>query len=243
MVESDVAKSGLAPTGRTAGCLTSFCWEDCMNSRSAASNAGNWLNDPKLSPVDVVVCTATCTLEGTTYRTEDQRLLDSLCGGFAAKAYHLGKDFLPLTNVKIHLPRGKKDSAPYTFVMKSNILFVAERGGGRPDMDALERATRWGMKAKMSLLTKIWMPPYAMVGRMHAAMWQELAHILDAEETFLPMTNVVVKPALPTGESTFSFVAVNKNRIVRVGDPPRTEERAPRSRRKASQPKRKAPAK
>lgn len=192
-----------------------------MQSESAASKAGNWLSDPKLNQVKVVVCTADCTLEGTTYRMADQRLLDSLCSGFAASVYRLGRDFLPLTEVRVHLPKGKKESTAYNFVMKSSILFVAERGGGQPEMDGLERAQKWGMKVKMPLLTRVWMPPYTLVGRMHAAMWQELAHILDVEEMFLPMTSVVVTPTLPTGESTFSFVAVNRGRIVRVGDPPR----------------------
>lgn len=214
-----------------------------MQSESAASKAGNWLSDPKLRQVNVVVCTADCTLEGTTYRAQDQRLLDSLCGGFTASVYHLGRDFLPLTEVQVHLPRGKKESTAYNFVMKSSILFVAERNGGQEEMDRLERARKWGMKVKMPLLTKVWIPPYTLVGRMHAAMWQELAHILDAEDTFLPMTSVVVTPALPTGESNFSFVAVNRGRIVRVGDPPRGPETPQVKRRRAPARKPRAKAK
>jgi hypothetical protein len=212
-----------------------------MQSESA-SKAGNWLRDPKLSEVNVVVCTADCTLEGTTYRMEEQRLLDSLCGGFMAGVYRLGWDFLVLTDVQVHLPRGKRESADYNFVMKSSVLFVAERGGGQPEMGGLERAKKWGMKVKMPLLTRIWMPPYTLVGRMHVAMWQELAHILDGEEMFLPMTSVVVMPALPTGESAFNFVAVNKGRIVRVGDPPRGPEMARSTRRRTGSRKPKATA-
>ena len=207
-----------------------------MQSESATSKAGNWLGDPKLRQVNVVVCTADCTLEGTTYRVQDQRLLDSLCGGFAASVYHLGRDFLPLTEVQVHLPRRKKESTAYSFVMKPSILFVAERNGGQEEMDRLERARKWGMKVKMPLLTKVWIPPYTLVGRMHAAMWQELAHILDVEDRFLPMTSVVVTPALPTGESNFSFVAVNRGLIVRVGDPPRGPEKT-QARRRSAQPR------
>jgi hypothetical protein len=214
-----------------------------MQSESAASKAGNWLGDPKLRQVNVVVCTADCTLEGTTYRVQDQRLLDSLCGGFAASVYHLGRDFLPLTEVQVLLPEGKKESTAYNFVMKPSILFVAERNGGQEEMDRLERARKWGMKVKMPLLTEVWIPPYTLVGRMHAAMWQELAHILDVEDMFLPMTSVVVTPALPTGESTFSFVAVNKDRIVRVGDPPRVPQTPQVKRRTARPRKPKAKAK
>jgi hypothetical protein len=212
-----------------------------MQSESAASKAGNWLVDPKLRQVNVVVCTADCTLEGTTYRMQEQRLLDSLCGGFEASVYRLGREFLPLTEVQVHLPRGKKESTAYSFVMKPSILFVAERNGGQEDMDRLERARKWGMKVKMPLLTKVWIPPYTLVGRMHAAMWQELAHILDVEEMFLPMTSVVVTPALPTGESAFNFVAVNRARIVRVGDPPRGPETAKTKRRSSARPRKPKP--
>jgi hypothetical protein len=208
-----------------------------------ATKAGNWLSDPKLNQVKVVVCTSNGTLEGTTYRMQEQRLLDSLCGGFEASVYRLGRDFLPLTDVKAHLQGGKKETEAYNFVMKSSILFVAERGGGQPEMSGLERAKRWGMKVKMPLLTRVWIPPYTLTGRMHAAMWQELAHILDVEEMFLPMTSVVVTPALPTGESAFGFVAVKKGRIVRVGDPPRTPLARAASSRKPRSPKAKSKAK
>jgi hypothetical protein len=214
-----------------------------MQSESATSKAGNWLSDPKLNQVKVVVCTSNGTLEGTTYRMQEQRLLDSLCGGFEASVYRLGRDFLPLTDVRAHLQGGKKESAAYNFVMKSSILFVAERGGGQPEMSGLERARKWGMKVKMPLLTRIWIPPYTLTGRMHAAMWQELAHILDADEMFLPMTSVVVTPALPTGESDFGFVAVNKGRIVRVGDPPRIHVVPQKTSRKPRSQKAKAPPK
>lgn len=192
-----------------------------MKSETAVAKAGNWLSGTRLTRVEVVVCTPDCTLEGATYRMADQRLLDSLCSGFSAGVYRLGRDFLPLTDVQVHVSKVSKESMAYSFVMKAGILFVAERGGGQPEMDDLERARKWNMKVKMPLVTKLWIPPYTLVGRMHVAMWQELAHILDAEEMFLPMTSVTVNPALPTGESSFSFVAVNRCRIARVGDPPR----------------------
>lgn len=210
-----------------------------MQSESAAPRTGNWLSDPSLSQVGVVVCTASSTLEGTTYRMREQRLLDSLSAGFVANAYRMGREFLPLTGVQIYLPKGKKESMAYTFVMKPSILFVAERDGGQPELDVLQRARKWGTKAKMPLLTRIWIPPYTLVGRVYVAIWQELAHVLDGEEVFLPMTGVEVTPALPTGESTFNFVAVNKGQIVRVGDPPRDHQALSVAEHKVSRPKQK----
>jgi len=173
----------------------------------------------------------------------EQRLLDSLSAGFVAGAYRMGKEFIPLTGVHIHLPNVKKEFVAYTFVMKSSVLFVAERNGGQPETNVLQRARKWGTKAKMPLLARIWIPPYTLIGRMHVAMWQELAHILDGEEVFLPMTSVVVTPALPTGESAFNFVAVNKRQIVRVGDPPRDHQSLTVAEQKVSRPKHKVAVK
>lgn len=211
-----------------------------LKSESMTANAGNWWNDPKLSRVDVVVCTANCTLAGMTYRMQEQRLLDSLNGGFVANYYRLGKDFMPLTEVQLHPVGGEKQFTAYTFVMKSGILFVAERGGGQPETDHLQRAKIYASKAKMPLLTQVWIPPYSLVGRMYVGMWQELAHILDEDDKFLPMTNAVITPALPTGESIFSFVAINKSQIVRVGEPTKELELISAMSHKVHQPGRKA---
>jgi hypothetical protein len=64
----------------------------------------------------------------------------------------------------------------------------------------------------------VYMPPYTIEGKMHAGLWQELAQVLDGDNSFLPMTDVVISPSLLTGESTFSFVAINKDQVVHIGE-------------------------
>jgi hypothetical protein len=51
---------------------------------------------------------------------------------------------------------------------------------------------------------------------MYAELGRGLVHVIDGEEAFLPMTDVFIFPPLPTGESKFGFVAINKHQIVRV---------------------------
>jgi hypothetical protein len=46
----------------------------------------------------------------------------------------------------------------------------------------------------------------------------ELVTSLHQEETFIPLTKVQISPPLPTGESQFEFVAVNKDQVVYVGE-------------------------
>jgi hypothetical protein len=65
---------------------------------------------------------------------------------------------------------------------------------------------------------KVYMPPYAIEGKMHVGLWQELAQALDGDNRFLPMTDVVISPAALSGESAFPFVAVNKNQILHIGE-------------------------
>jgi len=59
-------------------------------------------------------------------------------------------------------------------------------------------------------------PPYDLVGKMHADPSQGLVHVLDGREMFLPMTDVIITPPLLTGEWQFGFVAINKHQIARI---------------------------
>jgi len=64
----------------------------------------------------------------------------------------------------------------------------------------------------------VYMPPYTIEGKMHVALWQELAQALDGDNRFLPMTDVVISPPTLGGESAFPFVAVNKDQILHIGE-------------------------
>lgn len=179
---------------------------------------GSWANDPRLRQTGVVVCTTSCTLVGTVHLMAQHRLLDELNGGFVANLYHLGDEYLPLTEVRIVYPGGEQDIALSTHVRKPNILFVAERSGGQYDRAGAREGKGTSYRIKKPLAAKVFVPPYVLEGKMHVALWQELAQALDGDNRFLPMTDVVISPALPGGESTPAFVAVNKEQIVHIGE-------------------------
>jgi hypothetical protein len=165
-----------------------------------------------------VVCTTSCALVGTAHLLAQHRLLDELNGGFVANLYHLGDEFLPLTEVKIVYPAGAQDIALSTHVRKSNILFVAERTAGGYDRNGAREGKGTSYRIKKPLSAKVFVPPYVLEGKMHVALWQELAQALDGDNRFLPMTDVLISPALPSGESSAVFVAVNKEQIVHIGE-------------------------
>lgn len=165
----------------------------------------------------MVVCTATSVLEGTAYRMPTQRLLDAIVSGFVANSYRFGKDFMPLSDVLAHYPTGQKERMASTQISKSRVLFVAERCGGQPDEKG---AGAYQLRAKKPVLAMVYMPPHMLMGKTHAGPHQKLVHVLEADGTFLAMTNTSISPPLPTVESAFSFVAINKREIVHTAESP-----------------------
>ena len=107
-------------------------------------------NDPRLRQTGVLVCTTSCTLVGTVHLMTQHRLLDELNSGFVANLYHLGDEYLRLTEVRIVSAGGEQDIALSTHVRKPNILFVAERSSGHYDRASArrERAPPTGSRAR-----------------------------------------------------------------------------------------------
>jgi hypothetical protein len=178
-------------------------------------SSGDWKSDPRFRKVPVVVCTATRTFAGHAYRLQQQRLLDVL----NKKALRVGRDFVPLTEVEVFFPDGRSVRRASTYIRKASILFVAERSLEQSEpLDAGDKRSPGLVRKKKPIGTEVHMPLHTLVGQMHGEMWQELLDTLDGEETFIPLTNVEISPALATGESRFDFVAVNKNQITYVGE-------------------------
>jgi hypothetical protein len=147
-----------------------------------------------------------------------QRLLDDLNTGFVANLHHLGEEFMPLTEVRILYPGGENDVALSCHVRKSSILFVAERSAVQLERNGPKEAKGHPSRIKKPMNVKVYLSPYTLEGKIHVGLWQELAQALDSDNRFLAMTDVVVSPALPSGESAFPFVAINKDQVVHIGE-------------------------
>jgi Family of unknown function (DUF6812) len=179
-------------------------------------NDGDGWIDSSLTAVNVVVCVLECTLSGTTYRMHQQRLLDVLHSSLVANSHQLGKEFVPLTDVDLFFCSGEREHLESTHVNKWSVLFIAERNGGQPSASSLPETERPSFRPKKALSARVRIPPYDLVGKMHADPGHGLVHVLDGGEMFLPMTDVIISPPLVTGEWQFSFVAVNKHQIARI---------------------------
>lgn len=182
-----------------------------MAGESSKQDGRYWWSDENLRPVLVVVCTSDCNAIGYTYRLDRQRLLDALNDGITANSAHIGKDFVPLTDVKMFLPKGEVEYMVSTHIRKANILFIAEISGGLPE--------KAGKKLeKKPVPVRVRMSSYNLVGRMHARIYQQLVDTLEGDERFLPLTNVEVTPMLVNCGSRFDFIAINKDKVAYVGE-------------------------
>jgi hypothetical protein len=190
--------------------------EECVEFKAPECADRNWWDDAALKRVNTVVIIAGCTLAATTYRAQQQRLLDVLNHSFLANSHRIGKEFLPLTEVEAFFASGEIEYLASTHINKSSILFVAERSGGQPDRSGVPEAEAKLLRPKLVVSARVDIPPYILYGKMYAELQQGLVHVIDGEEMFLPMTDVFITPPLPTGEWKFGFVAINKHQIVRV---------------------------
>ncbi len=171
--------------------------------------------------VGVVVCTADLTAVGYTYCLKAQRLLDVLNKGLdhglpnseTTVRVVVGKDFVPLTYTKVRLRTGEQKYMASTHVRKANVLFVAEISGGQPEAGGIRDLIK---VTKKRVRTEVHVPPYHLVGEMHAEIWEQLADHLEGHDKFLPLTSVGVAPELIGVESEFDFVAVNKDRVAYI---------------------------
>ncbi len=132
----------------------------------------------------------------------------------------MGKDFLPLTEVEIYLPAGRKSTAPCIYVRKSNIFFVGEKKSSPADPGAAAAPRRGAplVRKKTPAGTEVHMPPYLLQGNVHIDIWEEFLDTIDRDLRFMPLTDVKVRPALPGGASAFEFAAVNKDLIAYIAE-------------------------
>jgi len=188
--------------------------------------------DDEVRRVGVAVCTAELTAVGYTYCLQAQRLLDVLNKGLddgaarsqASVRVVVGKDFIPLTEARIVFRTGEQRYVASTNIRKSSILFVAEISGGQPEATSVRDLLK---VTKKPVATEVHVPPYHLSGRMHAEIWEQLVDHLESHDRFLPLTDVAVMPKLVNVESKFDFVAVNKDRVVYIGEPSAASSEAP----------------
>ena len=174
----------------------------------------------RLKQVKVFVYTETCILNGYTYCMGQQRLLDTLNQKVVANYMPVGKDFLPLTQVEISFPNGDKKTTPEANVRKSNILFVGENSDVEAAIsETTDRQLIYRIKSKTALSAEIHVPLYILRGQIYGKSWQQILDVVDRADKFIALTDAEVVRTSDKTALTFDFVAVNRNRIIYIGEP------------------------
>jgi len=174
----------------------------------------------KLRQVKVFVCTETCTLDGYTFCMSHHRLLDTLNQNVVANSVAIGKDFLPLTQVEVSFPNGENQSMTEVNVRKSNILFVGENSEGQaPIPENKDRQLAYRLRPKTALAAEIHLPLYKLRGQIYGESWQQILDVVDRADKFIALTNAEVFRTSNRVALTFDFVAVNRDKIIYVGEP------------------------
>ena len=182
-----------------------------------AGQDSRWKTSDNFRQTKVVVCTDTLIFSGFTYCTYGQRLLDCLNEGLSGDDLLAGRYFLPLTQVEIFLPDGKRANAAATYIRKSNILFVTGKEESRFATSCTHPShNTYPFKEKVTVEATIRVASYTVTGKMHNDVWGLLIDTLERDEMFLPITSVEISPELANGKRIFRFVAVNKDRITYV---------------------------
>jgi hypothetical protein len=173
----------------------------------------------KLKQVNLVVFTETHNLTGNTYCMKHQRLLDVLNQDFIPNSLPIGKEFMPLTQVEVSFPRRKSEFMASIYVRKANILFVGENIEHQPEAPKAEdRARNYRVRAKKFIEAEIHMPLYKLMGQMYFEVWQKLLDALDRADKFIPLTNVRIYPEQENTVFRFDFAAVNRDKIIYLGE-------------------------
>ncbi|MDM8000743.1 MAG: hypothetical protein QUS33_12350 [Dehalococcoidia bacterium] len=177
----------------------------------------DWRSDPELRQVEVVVCTTGGTFVGHAYRTSRLRLLDALNKGFAVHGTLIATDYIPMTEVQLYLPDGSQHGMASAHIRKASVFFVAERKGGQPEGGTSKVGKV--IVAKKPVDVTLCTLGHVLDGSLHSAAWAQLVTSLYHKETFVPLTNVKIRPPLANGEGQFEFVAVNNDKVIYVGEP------------------------
>jgi hypothetical protein len=177
-------------------------------------------SNPKLKQIKVVICTETCTFSGLAYCGTNQRLLDTLNQNVVANSMPFGKEFLPLDQVEVCFPNGTRKTTKEAIIRKSNILFVGEKDEAQSANHAIkDKLLMYPMRPKSPLLAEIHLSSYVLRGQIYGEAWQQILDVVDRAEKFIALTNVEITRPTDNTALTFDFVAVNRDKIIYVGEP------------------------
>ena len=170
---------------------------------------------------DVLVCTEALVFSGSVRCDFSQRLIDALNEGVRAETRPRIRDFLSLSDVTVSDIKGVITKAPGLHISKNNIIFVAQAKSAMPG----KPLTTYPFRQKLPVTVTAYAAgaaemTYRIKGCIYIDTWGQITDTLETEERFMPLTQAEIEPAMPGDRSHFDFIALNKERIVSIGELP-----------------------
>jgi len=170
---------------------------------------------------NVLVCTGDLVFSGKMRCDFSQRLLDALNEGIRTETRSQLRDFLTLSDVVVSSAKSGKTSVPHVHIAKNNIIFVAQTMRETPE----KPLTTYPFSQKLPLAVMAYVTGASAIqfkirGCSYVDSWGQITDRLESEERFMPLTQVKVEPSMPGNRSRFDFIALNKERIVSIGEVP-----------------------
>lgn len=167
----------------------------------------------------VVVFTEKNTFKGYTIHTISERLLDILNKGSVVSESELTNNFLPLTEVEIYKPDGKKeDLAANCLLNKNNILAVAESIITCGELPPPKPFRYTLFQRKKPVWVSIQVQDLTIVGQVYISESESSINALNMEQIFIPVTTATLSSELNCSRSEFDFMVVNTNQIVSISE-------------------------
>jgi len=168
---------------------------------------------------DVLVCTGEMVFSGKMRCDFSQRLIDALNEGIRTETRSRLRDFLTLSEVTVKNPKGGKAAVPLLHISKNNIIFVAQARSVAPE----KPLTTYPFSQKLPVTVMAYAAGAATIqfrinGCIYIDSWGHITDTLETEERFIPLTQAKIAPAMPGNRSSFDFIALNKERIVSIGE-------------------------
>lgn len=168
----------------------------------------------EMSRIAITLCLQTQMSSGYVYLPPDERFSDLLNSTGVRRPESRGK-FLALSDVTVKEADREPVKLPTTYINKSTIYLAAmwDANSGR-GIGARSGYKPYPYVDKIPLPVSVQLPGYFLTGNIHCARGERAEQVLEERLTFLPLTDVEVRPLANGMWSNVPFIAVNREWIL-----------------------------
>jgi hypothetical protein len=173
------------------------------------------------SSTEITVILPQVSVNGIVRYREQFRILDVLNQGFIGPGQKSKPDFITLINSSLTDSQGAVIlETPRLYIAKKNILFVLESNWASQQSNG---QTKTSVKAhlfrnKKPVIVSVSLPGYTLEGAMFTESQMPINMLLEQQESFIPMTDIVIKSHCSVQENSAKFAAVNKKHILYLSE-------------------------